>query len=174
MLDSSTRSFILVRFEKYLVHEPMSGCWLWSRSVDDSGYGKVSMPGGGWDRAHRLSFQVHIGPIPPNLFVLHKCDTPACANPDHLYAGTKSDNAWDRERRGRGNHPKGEDHAARRIPGLHAGTKNGRSKLTPRLVRELRSLHASGVAVKVLRMQFGLSDTAVYDIVNRKLWKDVH
>lgn len=173
-MNQATREYVQRKLDTHLVPEPMSGCWLWPRSVDASGYGKVGVPGGGWDRAHRLSYQVHVGPIPPGLFVLHKCDTPACANPDHLYAGTKSENAWDRERRGRGNHPSGDDHAARRIPGMHAGTKNGRSKLTPELVRELRSMRASGVPVKDLSKKFGICDVAVYDIVNRKLWKDVH
>ncbi|WP_425602117.1 HNH endonuclease [Stenotrophomonas geniculata] len=79
---------------------PESGCWIWLGGWDRRGYGKT----GGNARsikAHRLFFERFNGPIETGLIICHKCDTPACVNPSHLYQGTHQDNADDRVRRGR-------------------------------------------------------------------------
>jgi len=52
-------------------------------------------------KAHRMAWVAFCGAIPNGLHVCHKCDTPCCVNPDHLFLGTISDNAWDRARKGR-------------------------------------------------------------------------
>lgn len=77
-----------------------SGCWLWSGGIIPDGYGTVYV-----DKktkyAHRVAYETAKGPIPTGLYVLHKCDTPACVNPDHLRVGTQSDNMRDSIERGR-------------------------------------------------------------------------
>ena len=55
--------------------------------------------------SHRVSVELSGRPIPPNALVLHKCDIPACVNPDHLFFGTNLDNARDRSKKGRNNRP---------------------------------------------------------------------
>ncbi len=79
---------------------PSGECWLWPLSKDGGGYGQCSIDGVIW-KAHRFAFADTNGGIPPGLSVLHKCDTPACCNPAHLYAGTTRDNRLDATERGR-------------------------------------------------------------------------
>lgn len=86
------------RFEECFVPVPESGCWIWLARVDDNGYGRFFLERR--IRAHQASWMLYRGPI-DNLCVLHKCDIPACVNPDHLYLGTRGNNAKDRVARGR-------------------------------------------------------------------------
>lgn len=80
--------------------EPNSGCWLWTKALTKEGYGSL-----GFNRkinyAHRVSWILHRGEIPPGLCVLHHCDTRACVNPDHLFLGTYQDNFHDCRAKGR-------------------------------------------------------------------------
>lgn len=80
-------------FEDGYTAEPNSGCWLWLRSRNNKGYGKLCGFGNGRSvLAHRYSYELHKGPIPAGLVIDHKCRTPACVNPDHLEAVTQSIN----------------------------------------------------------------------------------
>jgi hypothetical protein len=80
--------------------EPNTGCLLWLGKVGTDGYGLFKV-GGKRRAAHRVSYEIHKGPIPPGLWVLHRCDTPACVNPEHLFLGTHADNMRDMVAKGR-------------------------------------------------------------------------
>ena len=86
-----------------------TGCWLWNGAKFENGYGAFSYRNK-TVRAHRWSYNYWVGPIPDGLLVCHRCDTPACVNPDHLFVGTQRDNLDDREQKGRTlrgeNHPR--------------------------------------------------------------------
>lgn len=90
------------RFWLYVSPEPNSGCWLWIGSGDRRGYGSFSYQGRSRS-AHRWAYEHYMGPIPDGMMVCHKCDVPACVNPDHLFLGTNSDNMKDCYRKGRNN-----------------------------------------------------------------------
>lgn len=89
------------RFESKYIPEPMSGCWLWLDKLTRDGYGQMTYKMKSM-RAHRWSYSIHVGPIPNGLLVCHKCDTPACVNPKHLFVGTVKDNTEDMIKKGRG------------------------------------------------------------------------
>ena len=80
------------RFEQKYVPEPNSGCWLW---VSTHSRGRAMIWEPPMTTAARVSWQLHKGQIPMGLQVLHRCDTPMCVNPEHLFLGTRSDNMWD-------------------------------------------------------------------------------
>jgi hypothetical protein len=81
-----------------------SGCWLWAHSLNFDGYGRIGVKRDGRAKliaAHRVSYEAFHGPIPDGLWVLHKCDTPTCVNPRHLFLGDVRDNMSDCSRKGR-------------------------------------------------------------------------
>jgi hypothetical protein len=84
-------------------------CWEWTHSLNPSGYGQISV-GKSPNKAHRVSWVLHRGPIPDGLCVLHKCDNRKCVNPDHLFLGTKADNTEDMMSKGRGRGPDPKTH----------------------------------------------------------------
>ena len=98
------------------------GCWLWKGGRDHD-YGALW-----WQsqtcRAHRLAFEAANGPISPGAQVLHRCDTPLCVNPAHLFSGSHLDNIRDMCAKGRQRAPTGERH--------------GRAKLTAKTVQAIR------------------------------------
>jgi hypothetical protein len=88
-------------FESHVSMEPNTGCWLWIHAVNKDGYGRMRQNGREPEGIHRIAYKLYIGPIPEGKEICHICDTPACGNPLHLYAGTHSENMNDSKRRGR-------------------------------------------------------------------------
>lgn len=134
-------------------HAPVLGpCWLWTAAADGCGYGLYRH-----GRAHRYSWELAVGPIPADLCVLHRCDTPACVRPEHLFLGTRDDNMRDRQAKRR--HAHGERHP--------------RAVLTEDQVRQARALRAAGTQIKVIAARFGITAAAMSAVCTRRSWRHV-
>jgi len=135
--------------------EPTSGCWLWTGVVNGWRYGRL-----GANRrerqAHRLSFRAFVGDIPSGLNVLHRCDTPECVNPDHLFLGTLADNVRDCIAKGRHKAPSGE--------------AQPNAKLTAAIVGELRRRSVGRGSVSAWAREFGVSRRAIRIALRGETW----
>ncbi len=120
-------------------------CWIWTASKDTHGYGKT----GRNIKTHRLSWEVNVGPIPPGLCVLHKCDNPPCCNPQHLFLGTKKDNSQDMSSKNR-----------HRVP----------RKLTQFQVNEIRKLKGT-VPQHKIAIRFGVTQSCISRILSGDTWE---
>jgi hypothetical protein len=83
------------RFERFVIRQ--SGCWDWSGATNNHGYARIHDT-----YAHRISWEIHFGPIPSEYEVCHSCDNPPCTRPDHLFLATHKENMLDMSRKGRG------------------------------------------------------------------------
>jgi hypothetical protein len=150
------------RFARKVVQGP--GCWEWRGWRNRKGYGTLITY---WwdgdvrrrdnDLAHRLAYEYAFGPIPPGLFVCHRCDNPGCVRPDHLYAGTVIDNTRDREARGRRTHFRGEE--------------SGLSILTADEVRAMRVRRADGLTYREIGEEFGRKLSTVAAAITGQNWR---
>jgi hypothetical protein len=82
-----------------------NGCIIWTGTLTKDGYGRLAVCGDGKSvhiGAHRAAYALHHNlPLKFDGIVCHRCDTPACINPAHLFLGTALDNNADRDTKGR-------------------------------------------------------------------------
>ena len=80
-------------YEKFHANYRISdtGCWLWIGKTRKDGYGVLSLFGG-FGYAHRVSYELLVGPIPDGLVIDHLCRIRCCVNPDHLEPVTSREN----------------------------------------------------------------------------------
>lgn len=148
------------KFWRSVAIEPPDDCWIWQGSIKPNGYG-VMWNGVSNIYVHRLSWELHFGPIPDNLLVCHTCDVRACVNPTHLWLGTDEDNLRDMREKGREGH------------GGAIGETNASARLTEAQVIEIRSLYTQGMTQVEIGKRFGSPQAHISAIVRRKIWKHI-
>lgn len=141
--------------------EPNTGCWLWFGASDPRGYGSMKVHGA-MVAVHRASFRLHFGEDPAERVVCHRCDVPACVNPEHLFLGTAADNVADMMRKGR--------HRVSATPNIVAGESHPGAKLTADQVREIR---ASKEPHTHIARRMGVSFSNVFAIRKGKKWRHI-
>lgn len=140
-------------------------CWLWQATKNNMGYGMIqSLEYGRKILAHRASFILENGPIADNICVLHKCDTPLCVNPSHLFLGTKLDNVRDMIAKGR----KVIAWNPENKPPIMRGAEHWRSKLTEEQAREIKY---SKEPTKFLTEKYGVERSVIKRIRSGRSWK---
>jgi hypothetical protein len=138
-------------------------CWEWQAARVRHGYGRIGTGvGRGIDGAHRVSWQLHFGPIPAGMSICHTCDNPPCVNPVHLFVGTQDENWADMRTKGRGSEPP-----------HRLGEAVNTAVLTEATVRICRERYAAGERTTDLAREFGVNQSTIKRVVSRKTWKHV-
>lgn len=132
-----------------VVRPPLGPCWTWTGG--GSRYGTLSVKNRTVN-AHRLSWELAHGAVPPGLLVLHRCDNPRCVRPAHLFLGSQAENIADRDAKGRN----------------LTGQRSPRAKLTE---AEAREILASEETSTQLARKLGVSCSTVKAVRSGQNWK---
>ena len=124
-----------------------NGCWIWTKGYAGGRhrYGLLRLPSGKGVTAHRLSYELHNGPIPVGMVVCHRCDVKGCCNPEHLFLGTPKENTLDALAKGL----------------MPTGERHGGSKLTD---KQADAIRLGNEPAKPLAERLGVHWSLIYRI----------
>lgn len=149
----------------------LSCCWEWIKARTPRGYGTIRV-NGLQTGAHRLSYIIHFGDIPPRLVVCHRCDNPSCVNPEHLFCGTVLTNVRDMDAKGRRDRFAGARGLQARPESRPRGESHKNARLTSQQVLAIRDAWKNKDSSQTeLASAHGVSIATISLIVRNKLWQ---
>lgn len=107
------------------------------------------------------------------MWICHRCDNPACVNPDHLFVGTAKDNAKDREAKGRGGAQKVSPEARAKSAATHRATNSAKRPEMVKTVQIIREMRAKGMGLNKISETLGIHKRTVKRIVDKRYYADV-
>lgn len=135
-----------------------TGCREWQGDRQKpEGYGRVHFQREGVKvsvLAHRFIWELLHGALPTGRVVRHRCDNPACINPDHLVLGSPGENSRDMVERGRS----------------LRGEKHNMVKLTAEQVATIKSTPNTYGSGRKLARAFGVSATTISAVRSGQNW----
>lgn len=144
-------------------------CWLWLGrcETERGGYGQFDITRKQIVKCHRYSYELAYGPIPDGQQVLHRCDTPRCVRPDHLFLGDNTINVQDRVAKRRS--AAGSSSGAAVHPDKM--WRSGQRKLSCQKAAEIRQIRSEGAAVSDLAKMFDVGYCTIVDVLANKTWR---
>lgn len=141
-------------------------CWEWTACLSSDGYGVFRVRNKN-KRAHRVAYELCVGPIPASKCVLHVCDNTKCVKPTHLWLGTNADNVHDAMQKGR--------FKAWAIPlkCRARGERHGMSKLTEHIVRKIKQRYKDGERQTDIAEDYGITRHTVWNVVHHRTWQHI-
>lgn len=142
------------RFWQRVAKSDDASCWEWRGYRNPHGYGQASY----LSRvrlSHRIAFMLSSGTtIPRGMYVLHRCDNPACCNPGHLFLGNQQANIDDARQKGRLKNPT-------------------QMKLDAKTASDIRRKYGAGQRPRDLAVEYGVTAQMICAIGNRRAWRHI-
>jgi hypothetical protein len=153
---------LAVRFENRITRGV--GCWEWQGNINPvSGYGRLQ-----FEKqmlfAHRVAYELYVGPIPEGMVICHHCDNPPCVRPDHLFLGTHADNVADKMNKGRW------------AGGSKPGEAHHNSILTDEQVAAIRAALRQPLRhgdVRKIARQYNVDESTIHHIKSGRAWRHI-
>jgi len=140
--------------ERFLLKvKKTNACWLWTGCIGKYGYGDFSFNGKNIG-AHRMAYELFVGPAPVGLEVCHHCDIRSCVNPAHLFTGTGKENSEDAKLKGR----------------TCVGVKHGMAVLNEEQVVAIRKGFRDWQRANFLSRKYNVTPSAIWKITAGKCW----
>lgn len=136
-----------------------NGCWNYTSHHFSNGYPRFKRKRKGYNLSNYVYNLINQVCILPGFVILHKCDNPACINPEHLTLGTHKDNVDDKIQKGR--------------DVTIVGSERSTAILDEEKVREIKIKLRNNQSMASIAREYGVAPTTIQNIRDGRNWKHV-